>query len=89
MLEERTLMSPIEMRIKETELPQRGLVVVTAKWADLTLLRPFETFAKGDSSWLPTYEYPSSPVIYFFATEAAALHAHEQNGVSAHRCNAR
>lgn len=61
-----------EIRIKQTELPEHHLIVITEKLSDANLTRPFETFTVDNAS-----DCCASPITCF-ATEAAALAAHNR-----------
>jgi hypothetical protein len=61
----------LEQRIKQTEIAEAELVVVTAKLTDSGRAKPYETFSMCMSSGY------ASPIAYF-ATLAEALAAHDQ-----------
>src|SRR5262249_54514014 len=59
-----------ETRIKQTEIPNAGIIVVTTRLTGPAAAKPFTTFSMCDSSGY------ASPIAYF-ATETEALAAHD------------
>jgi hypothetical protein len=61
---------PADTRIKQTEVPQRGLVVVIARSSDPHLLRPFVLSVKDKRRG-------TASAVASFTCESSAMHAHD------------
>jgi len=61
---------PAVTRIKQTEVPQRGLVIVTARSSDPHLFRPFVLTVQDKQRGIVS-------AVGSFTCESTALHAHD------------
>jgi hypothetical protein len=63
-------MTPVDVTIKQTEVPKRGLCIVTARLDNPHLLRPFLLTVKDTARG-------TASAVGHFTTEGTALHGHD------------